>query len=168
MDKVSKTPRTDAHCKQIIDDALGLEYAATELQYWAEKLEEELAAQNKPCTDAKEQEHGCLRAVKAENELTAQKEQLRLCNVDQFSTAAELAEQKEQFRVLTDEMLVMMDERNAAQKYAERYRWLRAQSWSCSPLAVVTKPIEAIKLGYDCPSRNRLDALIDDSMREGK
>jgi len=66
MDKVSKTPRTDAHCKQIIDDALGLEYAATELQYWAEKLEEELA------------------------------------------------EQKEHYRVLTDEMLVMMDERNAA------------------------------------------------------
>ncbi len=41
---MSKTPRTDAHCQQIIDDALGLEYAATELQYWAEKLEEELAA----------------------------------------------------------------------------------------------------------------------------
>ena len=114
MDKVSKTPRTDAHRKQIIDDALGLEYAATELQYWAEKLEEELAAQIEPCTDAKEQGHGCLRAVKAENELAAQKEQLRLCNVDQFSTAAELAEQKEQFRVLQDEMLVMMDERNAA------------------------------------------------------
>jgi len=30
-----------------------------------------LVAQNKPCTDAKEQEHGCLRAVKAENELAA-------------------------------------------------------------------------------------------------
>ena len=41
---MSKTPRTYAHCKQIIDDALGLEYAATELQYWAEKLEEELSA----------------------------------------------------------------------------------------------------------------------------
>ena len=41
---MNKTPRTDAHCQQIIDDALGLEYAATELQYWAEKLEEELAA----------------------------------------------------------------------------------------------------------------------------
>ena len=52
-----------------------------------------LVAQNKPCTDAKEQGHGCYRAVKAENEL---------------------AEQKEQFRVLEDEMLVMMDERNAA------------------------------------------------------
>ena len=176
MDKVSKTPRTDAHCKQIIDDALGLEYAATELQYWAEKLEEELAAQIEPCNDAKEMGHGCLRAVKAENEL---------------------AEQKEQYRVLTDEMLVMMDERNAAvldakenmeianefkklmEQYrqhaeaaykqsnidAERYRWLRLQNWDCSPLAVVTKPIEAIKLGYDCPSRDRLDALIDDCIR---
>jgi len=106
-----------------------------------------LVAQNKPCTDAKEMGHGCYRAVKAENELAAQ---------------------KEQYRVLTDEMLVMMDERNAAVLDSERYRWLRVQSWFCSPLAVVTKPIEAIKLGYDCPSRDRLDALIDASMREMK
>ena len=41
---MSDTPRTDAHCKKILEDALGLEYAATELQYLAEKLEEELAA----------------------------------------------------------------------------------------------------------------------------
>jgi hypothetical protein len=40
----SNTPRTDAHCKQIQDDAIGLEYVATELQYWAENLERELAA----------------------------------------------------------------------------------------------------------------------------
>jgi len=52
-----------------------------------------LVAQNKPCTDAKEQEHGCLRAVKAENELAAQ---------------------KEQYRVLEDDLLVLGDERNAA------------------------------------------------------
>ena len=37
----------------------------------------------------------------------------------------ELAAQKEQFRVLEDELLVLGDERNAAQKDAERYRWLR-------------------------------------------
>ena len=80
----------------------------------------------------------------------------------------ELAEQKEQFRVLEDELLVLGDERNEAVKDAERYRWLRVQNWFSSPLAVVTKPIEAIKLGYDCPSGNRLDALIDDSMREMK
>ena len=41
---MSKTPRTDEHCRKISDDALGLEYVANELQYWAEKLEEELAA----------------------------------------------------------------------------------------------------------------------------
>ncbi len=83
--------------------------------------------------------------------------------------AAELAAaQKEQMRVLEDEMLVLGDERNAAVRDAERYRWLRVQNWFSSPLAVVTKPIEAIKLGYECPSGNRLDALIDDSMREMK
>jgi hypothetical protein len=57
--------------------------------------------------------------AKFERELAAQKEQLRLCNVDQFSTAAELAEQKEQFRVLEDELLVLGDERNAAVKDAK-------------------------------------------------
>ena len=62
---MSDTPRTDAHYKQILDDDLGLEYNETELRYWAEKLEREL--------------------VEA-------KEQLRLCNIDQFTTAAELAE----------------------------------------------------------------------------
>ena len=41
--RMSKTPRTDEHCRKISDDALGLEYVANELQYWAEKLEEELA-----------------------------------------------------------------------------------------------------------------------------
>ena len=41
---MSDTPRTDAHYKQILDDALGLEYAETELRYWAEQLERELAA----------------------------------------------------------------------------------------------------------------------------
>ena len=35
---------------------------------------------------------------------------------------SELAAQKEQFRVLEDEMLVMMDERNAAVKELEIYR----------------------------------------------
>jgi hypothetical protein len=44
---MSDTPRTDAHFKQIQDDAIGLEYVANELQYWAEKLERELAEVNK-------------------------------------------------------------------------------------------------------------------------
>ena len=40
---MSNTPRTDAHYKQILDDALGLEYCETELRYWSKKLECELA-----------------------------------------------------------------------------------------------------------------------------
>ena len=43
FERVSDTPRTDAHYKQILDDDLGLEYNETELRYWAEKLERELA-----------------------------------------------------------------------------------------------------------------------------
>jgi len=40
---MSDTPRTYAKYKEIIDEGLGLEYAETELRYWAEKLECELA-----------------------------------------------------------------------------------------------------------------------------
>ena len=44
MSDTKPTPRTDERCKQIHEDALGLEYVANELQYWAEELERELAA----------------------------------------------------------------------------------------------------------------------------
>jgi len=40
---MSDTPRTYAKYKEIIDEGLGLEYCETELQYWAEQLERELA-----------------------------------------------------------------------------------------------------------------------------
>ena len=40
---MSDTPRTDEHYKQIYDEGLGLEYCETQLRYWAEKLEQELA-----------------------------------------------------------------------------------------------------------------------------
>ena len=104
MDKVSDTPRTDALADKFrkrwnqfayrSDEDFAKQCRNTdEAVLLALNLERELGAQKKPCTDAKEQGHGCLRAVKAENELAAQ---------------------KEQFRVLQDEMLVMMDERNAA------------------------------------------------------
>ena len=43
FERVSDTPRTDAHYKQILDDALGLEYCETELRHWAKKLEGELS-----------------------------------------------------------------------------------------------------------------------------
>lgn len=50
---------------------------------------------------------------------------------------------------------------DAAREDAKRYRWLRDQDWFSSPLAVVHSPKDAVKLGHDCPSRDRLDAAID-------
>tara|TARA_R110000868_G_scaffold59842_2_gene183513 strand:+ start:963 stop:1178 length:216 start_codon:yes stop_codon:yes gene_type:complete len=62
----------------------------------------------------------------------------------------------------TDEMLVMMDERNAAMKDAERYRWLRGE---------FSRPmLEAFFSAYD--ARNwqdeftQLDAEIDAALKE--
>lgn len=56
--------------------------------------------------------------------------------------------------------------RDALRVDAERYRWLRAQTWDRGPLAVVRNPKQAIKLGYDAPSRLRLDEAIDEAMKE--
>lgn len=47
------------------------------------------------------------------------------------------------------------------QKDAERYRKLRAMDWFDGPLAVVTRPKETVRPGTDCPSRERLDDLLD-------
>lgn len=44
---------------------------------------------------------------------------------------------------------------------AARYRWLREQHWNESNVAVVLAPKKAVKLGYDCPSGQRLDEIID-------
>ncbi len=49
---------------------------------------------------------------------------------------------------------------------AERYRWLRIQDWFDGPMAVVVNPKDAIKLGHDAPSRERLDAAIDVHLAE--
>lgn len=51
------------------------------------------------------------------------------------------------------------------QKNAERYRWLREQHWNDSRVCVVARPKEAVKLGYECPSLDRLDAIIDSEMK---
>jgi hypothetical protein len=47
------------------------------------------------------------------------------------------------------------------EKDAERYRWLRAQHWNESNMAVVRYPKTSVKLGFDCPSGERLDEAID-------
>lgn len=49
----------------------------------------------------------------------------------------------------------------AAQRDAERYRWMRAQQWDTSNLFVVAGGKDRVKLGTDCPSSERLDALVD-------
>ena len=47
------------------------------------------------------------------------------------------------------------------QRDAERYRWLRKQHWNEAVLCVVAQPKKALKLGFDCPSLDRLDCFID-------
>lgn len=51
---------------------------------------------------------------------------------------------------------------------AGRYRALREMNWCHGPLAVVADPYSRIKLGSDCPSRDRLDDAIDDAMAAGE
>lgn len=49
----------------------------------------------------------------------------------------------------------------ALRRDAERYRKLRVMHWNESPLCVVADPKRAVRPGYDCPSGERLDALLD-------
>lgn len=55
----------------------------------------------------------------------------------------------------------LCDQVEALQADADRYRFLRMQHWSESEICVVSSPKEAVKLGYDCPCTDRLDAAID-------
>ena len=146
---MSDTPRTDAYCKQILEDGLGLEYAATELQHFAEKLERELVDARAELAEAKakitmlkgEAQYGVdlfQRVIHAERELEETKEQLRLCNVDQLTTAAELADAQEE---LNDRRKFSYAVELALEGFkgdyieiikslvedAKRYRWLRVQ-----------------------------------------
>lgn len=47
---------------------------------------------------------------------------------------------------------------------AARYRWLRAQHWSDSTLAVVRDPKHSVMFGHECPSLALLDDAIDRAM----
>jgi hypothetical protein len=55
----------------------------------------------------------------------------------------------------------LLAEVEAMRKDAERYRWLRDQHFSRSPMCVVMKPKDALKLGRYCPGGELLDAEID-------
>ena len=57
-------------------------------------------------------------------------------------------------------------EMTALRQDAERYRWLRSQHWNESDMAVVCHPKTSVKLGFDCPSGERLDDAIDVAMNE--
>lgn len=50
---------------------------------------------------------------------------------------------------------------------AQRYQWLRRQTWYGGPMAVVCNPKESVKLGVDCPSYDRLDEAIDAAAANG-
>lgn len=50
-------------------------------------------------------------------------------------------------------------------KDSERYRWLRMADWWDSPLCAVRNPAKQVKLGSDCPSRDRLDVAIDAALQ---
>ncbi len=64
-----------------------------------------------------------------------------------------------------DDYEAIIAERDAAQKDAERYRWLRMADWWDSPLCVIRDPKQQAKPGTDCPSRDRLDEAIDAAMQ---
>lgn len=66
--------------------------------------------------------------------------------------------------VLASQRDSLRAEVEALRKDAERYRWLREQQWNTSPICAVTRPKDAVKLGHDCPSLDRLDAAIDAAM----
>ncbi|MEW6316263.1 MAG: hypothetical protein AB1670_07710 [Pseudomonadota bacterium] len=59
----------------------------------------------------------------------------------------------------------LLAERDALVKDAERYRWLRMADWWDSPLCAVRNPAKQVKLGSDCPSRDRLDDAIDAALQ---
>lgn len=66
------------------------------------------------------------------------------------------------------ELLERDADRELLERDAARYRWLRAQNWNDGPLAVVANPKDAVKLGKDCPSLDRLDEAIDIAMEKSK
>lgn len=62
---------------------------------------------------------------------------------------------------MTPEKLEELGDIEMLRKYAERYRRLRECHWSNSQMCVVMDPKKSILLGSDCPSRELLDAAVD-------
>lgn len=66
------------------------------------------------------------------------------------------------------ECIRLTEEIDQYRKDAERYRWLRSRHWNDSDLCVVLNPKRSVKLGYICPSEERLDFAIDAAIEAGK
>jgi hypothetical protein len=64
------------------------------------------------------------------------------------------------------ELRALRAENAALAKDAGRYRWLRETSWYDSQICAVRDPAKQVKPGSDCPSRHRLDLVIDSLMQE--
>ena len=116
-------------------------------------------------------------ARQLERELVEAREQLRLCNVDQFTTAAELAEAQEElndkrkFCYAVEQALDGMkgdyvEIIKELRKDAERYRWLRDNSYN-TPIGVYEWVERDGRLQRAWLADNELDAAIDAAMKEG-
>lgn len=89
---------------------------------------------------------------------------------DQTQTLADLEAERATNAQLTEALLAaeaesdrLKAENEALLKDALRYRALREMNWCYGPLAVVANPYGKIKLGSDCPSRERLDSVLDEA-----
>lgn len=101
---------------------------------------------------------GCLHKDALIKSLTAGNEALKR-GIECYSI--ELADDVVQIERLTAE-------RDALKADAARYQWLRSQHWSDNTIAAVRHPNDAIKLGHDSPSKERLDELIDAAIQGAK
>lgn len=62
---------------------------------------------------------------------------------------------------MEDEIAELKQQLESYRADAERYRFLREQRWSESNMCVVLYPKNAVRLGHECPSGERLDCYID-------
>ena len=62
-------------------------------------------------------------------------------------------------------ILQLLDYIETLEKDAARYRFFRELTWCESSLCAVMHPKNAVKLGYLCPSKEHLDAVIDAAMQ---
>ena len=96
--------------------------------------------------------------------LAAERDQLKAENdrLRKLPTCwSEVLEQSEANDELLDKVLELGAD-------AERYRWLRSQHWNESDMVVACHPKKSVKLGFDCPSGERLDHAIDAAMGKGE